>query len=532
MDCTAQRLNYRDTLAFSKLALDYLDNADALQPFYGFRPDKEGLLQQIKLRQSFTVNRPVLVAALQQQYADLPMSNAVKQHLEDLLEEQTFTITTAHQPNLFTGPLYFFYKILHVIKLAEELRKELPQYKFVPVYYMGSEDADVEELAHFHIRGEKREWKTEQSGAFGRFIIDQQLIEMINQLEGEIAVHSFGNEYISKLRSCYRKGNSIQQATFEFVNELLGHYGLIVLIPDVKELRQQMISVFEDELLHHRSAGLVTSTTEQLARHYKVQASGREINLFYLDEDLRERIEAEGDQFKVANTTIRFSKEEILKELSEHPERFSPNVILRGLYQETILPNIAFVGGGGELAYWMELKEVFQYYKVPYPVLLLRNSFLLLEEKWNTQIQKLGFTVEDFFQSKEQLLNKLVQTHTQHQLTLDEELKAAITFYEELSTKAASVDPTLEQHVVALREKAVYRLHELEKKIFRAEKRKFSDQKQQIEQVKNYIAPNGTLQERIENIAPFFAKWGTALIDELYKHSLTLEQQFVIITIH
>jgi len=124
-----------------------------------------------------------------------------------------------------------------------------------------------------------------------------------------------------------------------------------------------------------------------------VQAGGREINLFYLDEDLRERIEAKGDSYAVANTTITFTKDETLKELREHPERFSPNVILRGLYQETILPNIAFVGGGGEIAYWLELKAVFDFYKVPFPILVLRNSFLLIEEKWKEKMNKLELSV-------------------------------------------------------------------------------------------------------------------------------------------
>jgi bacillithiol synthase len=119
MDCTAQRLTYRQTGAFSKIVLDYLDDAEQLRSFYAHRPDLKGMEQAIEARKQFAVNRKVLVDHLQQQYASLSMHDAVKTNMDLLLNENCFTITTAHQPNLFTGPLYFLYKILHAIKLAQ-----------------------------------------------------------------------------------------------------------------------------------------------------------------------------------------------------------------------------------------------------------------------------------------------------------------------------------------------------------------------------------------------------------------------------
>ena len=291
-----------------------------------------------------------------------------------------------------------------------------------------------------------------------------------------------------------------------------------------------MIPVFEDELLNRSSAKQVADTITKLDEHYKVQAGGREINLFYFDEDLRERVEADGGGFAVANTTIRFTKEEMLKELREHPECFSPNVILRGLYQDTILPNIAFIGGGGELAYWLELKNVFAHHHVPYPVLVLRNSFLVTQKHWIEKIAKLGFTVEEFFKSSEALLNQYVHRTTVNKIQLNGSLTKAEELYGLLKEQAAAVDPTLLQHVEALKTKAVYRLQELEKKIIRAEKRKYADQQRQIQTIKQQLFPGSGLQERKESILALYAKEGKSVIDLLYQHSLSLEQEFVVLS--
>ncbi len=509
--------------------MDYLDDAATLRSFYHHRPDVNGLKQSIEQRKSFSTNRNVLVDHLRKQYSSVESSDAVNSNLELLLNENTFTITTAHQPNLFTGPLYFIYKILHAIKTAAELKKQLPEYDFVPVYYMGSEDADFEELSYFTVEGKKYQWSTTQSGAFGRMVIDKHITKLIDEVSGQISIHPFGNEIIAALRECYKEKRSIQDATFAFVHYLFARFGLIVIIADAKELKQLMIPVFEDELLHHTSSKLVEQTTSALEKHYKVQAGGREINLFYFDEDLRERIEAVGDGFAVANTTIRFSKEDILKELNEHPERFSPNVILRGLFQETILPNIAFIGGGGEIAYWLELKSVFDEYHVPYPVLLVRNSFLLAEKKWKEKIARLGFEINDFFLSDDELLNSIVKKQTTNKIELNGSITAAQQLYSSLKEQAAAIDPTLATHVDALKTKALYRLQELEKKMLRAEKRKFTDQQRQIQAIKQQLFPGNSLQERKESFLSFYAKRGSQLLDELYQNSITTEQEFTVL---
>lgn len=531
MNCTSTRLPYRQTGAFSKIAMDYIDQAESLKPFFAYPPTMQGIQKAIDNRKQFSTNRQLLVQELKKQYEGIVTDDKIIQNIESLLSPNTFTVTTAHQNNIFSGPLYFIYKILHAIKLADSMKTSLPQYNFVPVFYIGSEDADLEELNHIHLGGEKLAWSTKQTGAVGRMKVDKELLKLITIMEGQLMVLPYGNEIISLLKQCYKEGDTIKQATFQFVNTLFAEYGLIVVLPDNPVLKRQMIPLFKDELLNQQSADIVEASADKLENAgYKIQASGREINLFYLKDDLRNRIELKNGKYHVVDTTLRFTEDEILQELEQHPECFSPNVILRGLYEETILPNIVFIGGGGETAYWLQLKSLFENYNIPFPVLVLRNSFLLAERKWQEAINKLDFTIEDFFLPERELMNKLVERDSKNETKLNGSLSELEKLYESFKKQAAAVDTTLEKHVDALRSKTVYRLQELEKKMLRAEKRKFSDQQRQIRSIKTHLFPGNGLQERNENISYYFAKYGRGIIKAIYDNSLTLEQEFIILS--
>jgi bacillithiol biosynthesis cysteine-adding enzyme BshC len=533
MDCTATRLPYRQTGFFTKTVLDYIDQVPAIKPFYSHASSLAGIKQAIEARKNIHTDRGILVQELKKQYAGISASSKVLANIDSLSSPSTFTITTAHQNNLFTGPLYFIYKIIHAIRLSEYLKESLPSFQFVPVFYVGSEDADLAELNHIYLEGRKLGWDTKQTGAVGRMKIDKEITKILNDIEGQLGVQPFGREITGLLKEAYKEGVDLQTATFQFVNALFGEYGLVVLLPDNAALKKQMTKVFEDDLLHQAASTVVEKTVEALHQaSYKVQANPREINLFYLENNTRERIERseKDNNWKVVNTDKQFNEEQLMDLLNRHPERFSPNVILRGLYQETILPNIAFIGGGGELAYWLQLKGLFEHYKVPFPVLVLRNSFMIIEKKWKEKMGRLQFGPEDFFLTKEELLNKLVTRDSRNDVKLNGSLNSVEELYEEFKKQAASIDSTLLRHVEALKFKTVYRLQELEKKMLRAEKRKFTDQQRQIGAVKDHLFPSGGLQERFDNISYWYAKYGKDFIKRIYESSLALEQEFILLT--
>lgn len=530
MNCTANRLPYRQTHAFSRIAMDYIDQSPSLKPFFAHPPTLQGIQKAIAARKQFKTDRKLLVTQLQKQYEGVEAGSRTRSNIEALLSENTFTITTAHQNNIFTGPLYFIYKIMHVIRLADQLHAAYPDQQFVPVFYIGTEDADFDELNHTWVDGEKLTWNTRQTGAVGRMIIDQELEKLTGQLDGQLSVLPHGKEIVALLRQYYRRGTTIQDATFRFVNHLFADYGLVILLPDNASLKTAMIPLFEDDLLHQAASGIVEKSATALEEAgYKVQARPREINLFYLLDNQRERIEWKDGMYSVVNTKICFSREAMLQELKEHPERFSPNVILRGLYQETILPNIAFIGGGGETAYWLQLKDLFDHYQVPFPVLVLRNSFLLVEDKWKQMISRLSFQAEDFFIPEQDLLNKLVLRDSANETRLNGSMQEIRNLYDAFRKQATAVDTTLEKHVEALKARTLFKLQELEKKMLRAERRKFSDQQRQIRTIREKLFPGGGLQERRENIAGFYARYGKEILQAVYEHSPGLEQEFVVL---
>jgi bacillithiol biosynthesis cysteine-adding enzyme BshC len=529
MNTTSTAIAYGETGFFSGIVLDYLRGAEELKSFYTHPVSVEGIKAAIESRKSFHTDKKLLVDTLLKHYGTQQATSRQLHNINLLNNSNCFTVTTAHQPNIFTGHLYFMYKILHAIKLCEHLKTQMPENDFVPVFYMGSEDADLDELGHVYINGIRQVWQTSQTGAVGRMKVDKGLIKLLADVEGEISIQPFGKEIIELMKACYTEGATIEQATFKLVNNLFGELGLIVLLPDNADYKKAFIPVIQKELQEQFSYPLVEATVSKLPKAYKVQASGRALNMFYLKEDKRERIEKINGQWSIVNSKLLFNEPEILKELHAFPERFSPNVILRPVFQEMLLPNIAFIGGGGEIAYWLELKKVFEAVQVPFPVLVLRNSFLVIEKRLCLKVNSLGFGVTDLFKPESELFNVLVKRDTEVQLGLHKEKQEIQAFYAWLSKTAGAVDKTLQPHTQALEKLALRKIEALEKKMLRAEKKKFEAQQRQLHKLKELLFPHHNLQERIENLMPFYALWGKGFIKAIYDNSGALDQEFVLL---
>jgi len=529
VDCRSFPISYSDTRKFSPFITDYIAGKDDLKSFYAHPVSLEGLSSAILARKAFPTDRKTLVEVFSRQYA-LNAHPAQSEAIQSLSDENTFTVTTAHQPNIFTGYLYLIYKILHVIRIAEEMTRSMPGYRFIPVYYIGSEDNDLDELGQIQIAGNKLVWETRQKGAVGRMKVDKTLLLLLDRIEAQLGVEPHGAELVGQLRTAYKEGVNMSEATADLINKWLGHHGLLVLQPDVADLKRSMIPLFRQELLEGASFPIVMETSSRIGEHYKTQIHPREINLFYLDEGIRERITRQGELFHVEHTDKIFTEQEILDELESHPERFSPNVVLRPIYQSTILPDVTFVGGGAELAYWMQLNDLFRNSGRPFPMLVLRNSFLLLNVRQEKVIEKLGFTPIRFFADPQILSDEWLTRNGQGSFVLSTEIQSLSEIYTSLMGKAKSVDVSLVPHIASLHKTAEKGMGELEKKLRRAEKRKHSDQLRQLDNLHQDLFPGGGLQERVDNILPYFARYGAEIFPILYAHSGTLEQEFRVIT--
>lgn len=522
---------FKNIPQLAKTDLAYATGDPALRPFYRYEPRFENFPAVIRDKQAATVPRDTLFQVLREQYQNLPAMSSVDGNIEALLAPGTFTVTTAHQPTLLLGPLYFLYKAITTINLAEAVQAGTGQ-RIVPVFVLGSEDHDLEELNHINLFNKRLAWQPgpEASGGAVGNMSTASLPPVLDELKTLLGESENATDIFARIERAYTTAATFGEATQALLHDLLGRFGLVVLNMNHPALKRHFIPVMRAELTEQPSFRLVQATCQRLnALGFKTQATPREINLFYLLPGQRERIVLENGVYKVLNTNLVFSENAVLGELEAHPERFSPNVVLRPLYQEMILPNLAYVGGGGELAYWLERKAVFEHFGVNFPMLVRRNSALWIDRETGKKLQKFGFTAEQFFGDTDALVRAYVAAHAPGEVSLDSEIAAVKTVFEQLAHKAAAIDPTLENAVRADAVKAAAGLEQWQNRLVRAEKQKHEVALNQLRAGKEKLFPGGGLQERHDNFLPYSLKYGERFLDELKENLAPLEAGFVVL---
>ncbi|PJJ53095.1 bacillithiol biosynthesis cysteine-adding enzyme BshC [Hymenobacter chitinivorans] len=518
-------LSYAATGAFSSFLADYISQKPALQPYYHRFPKLEEFEAQITEKQAAysPEARQRLVAALQEQYQGLGDINpAVAANLALLSQATTFTVTTGHQLNLLTGPLYFIYKIVTTLKLSRQLKEQYPQYDFVPVYWMATEDHDFAEINHFHLFGKKHEWNSEQvGGPVGRMALDGLAEQILDQLPADVP---------AAFREAYQAGATLTDATRRLVHALFGEYGLVSIDGDSATLKQALVPVLEREIREQASNKAVQATNAQLeAAGYKPQVYSRPLNLFFLtNEGKRERIEQEGDCYAIRNTELCYTQDELLTLARTRPECFSPNVVLRPLYQELLLPNLCYIGGGAEVAYWFQLKQVFSDNNVPFPMLLLRNSALYLGKAHAGKLRKLGLTPADIFRPLPELKKQVGATLGQEEISLREQQQALAAAFQQITELAQRLDPTLVKTVAAEAQKTAGGVAGLEKRLSKAAEAKHETAYSQLTALKDKLFPGGDLQERVDNVLSILIN-NPGFIEQLLADFEPLALEFAIV---
>lgn len=508
-----QLLTYKSTRQFSKLVLDYLEGSDRLRPFFNRPPHLEQVEAQIQEKsECFSQSsRAKLVQALMGQYQDFSLDESFDQRLQSdiqaLSRDKTFTVTTGHQLNLFTGPLYFLYKIFGAINLAEQYSIQNPGYRFLPVFWMASEDHDFEEIAHFRAEEHKITWNKEGSGPVGRFMCTdmEEVIGMLRKLWSGTGI---GRNMLDLFMSVYTPEATLAQATRKLVHELFKDYNLLIIDGDDASLKSEFASIMRLELTKSTCGREIEKTTQALIHQgYHKQVHPREINLFYCDNGLRERIIATESGFEIDQTDMHFTRAELLDLLDRHPELFSPNALLRPLYQESVLPNLAYLGGGAEVAYWLQLKDCFAQNSLTFPMVYLRNSLSLIPAKVMGKLKHFNLEISDLFLPVDELSKRYITYNSKLDIDFSSQKEHLRKQFEQLYLMAEQTDTSFIGAVQAQEKKQIKGLEHLEQRLLRAEKRKHAQNIEHLSKMRQWLFPDGTLQERKENLS-----WGITQI--------------------
>ncbi len=528
----ATYIDYKDTNSFSQTLLAYLDGDSKLAAFYGHRPTIENFGKQIAEKSSFPkATRELLVEQLQLQYAALlETAPLVAEQITALGDAKTFTVVTGHQLNIFTGPLYFIFKIVSAIKLARELKAAYPDKQFVPVYWMATEDHDFAEINHTRVHCKKVSWDTPAVSATGR-MSTADIGKTVREYVGMLGLSGHSQALANLVEQAYLQNLSLADATRKLVHELFKDYGLLIVDADRPSLKQLFAPIIEQDILLENSFKAIEATSAQLNNEgFATQVNAREINFFYLTDEYRERIVRTSDgRFEVLHQQRYFTEQELRQEIAAHPERFSPNVVMRPLYQELILPNLAYIGGGAEIVYWLQLKSNFDQYQIPFPILVPRNSAIITDDTVVSKIFRLDLTLKSIFKPSDVLKNDYVRRYTKHRLTLRDEWMELNAIFGKMKLRTHKIDPSLGPSTEAVKARLKKAINSLERKLLKADKRNHQDGLIQIERVKDRLFPSGGLQERSENFATLYVKYGDELIEELVTYFHPLDFKFTIL---
>jgi bacillithiol biosynthesis cysteine-adding enzyme BshC len=513
---------------FSKRDIAYQISTQVFADFIQYKPEIDSFEHAIADRKKFPVDRALLHSVITDAYAEAGLADHQKRNLQALLSDNCYTVITAHQPSLLTGPLYFIYKIFSAINLAERLNKKFPDQHIVPIFVIGGEDHDFEEINHLRLFNKKIEWLHKHDDEpVGRLSVSG-IAEVLTQVKEILGEKSKAYELVQSWEKLAAGSTSYSDFTFQLVNELFKSYGVLVVAMDKKPFKNKFQHIIQQEILLSASKAIVEKTQSAIEqKSFKAQTYIREINFFYFHEGKRKRIELEGDIYKIVDTDRAFSTEEMKLEIENHPENFSPNVIMRPLYQEIIFPNLAYVGGGGELAYWLERKEQFAHFDVFYPVLMRRNSAQLIDKKSIEQMKALGLSEAALFNEQHQTTTSFLKKDSDAAFELIEEKETLQSFYDALTKKVSKLDPTLEKRIQAESAKATKSIEGLESRLKKKIKESSESDIRRIEKVYKTLFPHDSLQERKTNFLEFYSRYGEELMEVLKENLDPFNKDFL-----
>jgi len=475
--------------------------------------------------------RQIFVKSLKSQYSKIDVSKNTLKNISSLLDSNTFCITTGHQLNLFTGPFMVILKIAQVISISKQLNNNIEKFKYVPVLWIASEDHDFEEIPEVNINHKSIKWEIDSNSLPVGEIEINNFDNILNEYKNLLIEYDYKEKIEKIIDNSYKKGDSLSTSTIKFINSLFSDHGLIILDANNKDLKTLFKNQLKDEVENFSCKEKTSSQISNLKKDFKsfkVQVNPSDINFFKLTDKGRKRIRYEKESYNVDDENS-YKKEEILNLIDKSPELFSPNAIMRPLYQEIILPNVCYVGGPNELRYWMQLKTYFDKNKVQFPILKLRNSAYIIDSKISKKIKKSGIEINYFMGDLNSLINYKIKNSSNLKLNFDSLRSNLISQFDELRKVSLKTDKSFIGAVNAQEKKQKKGIDDLEKKLIKAEKKNHEDEIQLVKSLYNYFHPKNINQERYLNFGNFYSYKGPLFIDYIVDKISITEDKILII---
>ena len=523
------KIPFSETGLFSKLICDLSNSNLDISIDHNFNFDLNTIKASIKKHKK--TNTLILRDVLKEQYQKTSFLNSnfssVHNNISILHESNTYTITTGHQLSLLASPLFLIYKIISTISCARYLNQSIDDCNFVPCFWMATEDHDFDEINSFSLYSKTYNWQENTLDAVGN-LSSKPVLSVLNQINDILSSTKNGKKLLDVYEHAYSKNNNYSDATRALITFLFGDYGLVVVDGNHHKLKQLFIDDFKEEIRTQFVYKTVTETNNLLNKKYRPEISALKSNIFYLSDSRRIKINYDKGCFSTNDNCHQWSQFELLKEIEKYPERFSPNVLLRPLYQERLMNNIMYIGGPSETSYWIQLVSMFSCRKQSFPILGLRSHFLILSKKTSNIKEQLGLKDIDLFLDYDQQIKKVL---TRHQSTdtgkFNIELNQLFLKFEK-RLNAIKNFPINSLDVFKTRTQR--ELKRLEGKILKFDKTKNSEIVRQLIVINEQKSPNNMPHERGVSFIPYYIKYGKDFFDLLIRESSIFDNKYTILT--
>jgi len=540
-------INFGDIPGNQNLFLDYIYEFENVQEYYkhNFR-NKDSYVNLFKsISASRKDKQHNLSAIIKNQYSSLQsISNKTVRNIELIDKEKTITVVTGQQLGILGGPLYTIYKIITAIRLANQLTERYDEFKFIPVFWLEGDDHDFNEVRSINLFdnenqviniGYKEEIDDDDAKqSIGKINFDEALNEFFSKYESSLRDSDFKIELLTKLKECYQVGKSFKQSFKELIYWLFDEYGLVIFDPQDVEVKSLLKPIFKKEVndfaIHTQKLIQVSAKLEEL---YHAQVKVKPVNLFYHTDDGRYSVEPVEDIFKLRRKRKQFTKDEILNEIENFPDKFSPNVLLRPICQDFLFPTGFYIGGPSEIAYFAQVTPLYDFYNIVSPIIFPRSSATILEKNVASGLDKYDLSMNDIFLGLDGLKEKVIASLSENniEIAFEEASKEIELTFDKIKENLFAIDKTLVDSSGRYKDRIMSSIAELKSKATKAQETKHETTIRQLTRLSNLLYPLGNLQEREINFTYFYNKYGKDFIRKVYDDISVSEFEHQVISI-